>query len=261
MSIPPPPNPANSITVTAQDIISAALQEIGALAPGEAVSNDDNPWVLQKLQRLIDRYNAREAMIYNVNFVRFTIPTALQPIPIGPLGFGPGFSVIQRPVVIKSASLILSNTSPTEVEIPIYVRDEAWWADNRTKNLQSTLPTDLYYSPDWPIGQIFLWPVPTDVNDIRLEMRTVLIEMTGYRQQFSLPPGYWDAVIYPLAVSLCPSYKVSASPELIKLEQQSIKAIQTNNIASPRGTTGDAGMPGTGSRGDFNYYSGMPNFS
>ncbi len=34
---------------TANDLINAALQEIGALAPGEQASNDDAPWTLQEL--------------------------------------------------------------------------------------------------------------------------------------------------------------------------------------------------------------------
>lgn len=258
MSIPPPPLSPNSITVTANDLINAALQEIGALAPGEQASNDDAPWTLQKLQRLIDRYNARESWIYAVTFPVFSLAglTATQPITIGP---GAQFQVVQRPVEIKSATLILVNTSPTQVEIPIYIRDAAWWADNRTKNLTSTLPTDLYYEPDWPNGNIFLWPVPTAVNSIRLELRTILPEITSYRQQFSLPPGYWDAVVYPLAVSLCPSYEKTASPELLKLEAAAVKAVMGNNIQSPRSEASDAGMPGLGNRGQFNYYSGQPN--
>jgi hypothetical protein len=49
------------------------------------------------------------------------------------------------------------------------------------------------------------------------------------------------------------------SPDLQRLTLAAIKAVESNNVKSPRGKTGDAGMPGYGQRGDFNYYSGMPN--
>lgn len=247
---------ANSITVTALDLIKAAMFEIGALGAGETPSGDDQAWVLQKLQRLIDRYNAREPMVYNVNFSLFTLPVNTQPITIGP---GAMFDVNQRPVKIESASVVLTQTS-ANVDVPLNIRDEQWWASQRVKNLASTYPTDLYYSPDWPTGNLYFWPIPTQANQMRLEMRLILSEITTYAQSFSMPPAYWDAIVYPLAVSLCPSFGRTASADLIRLESQSIKAIQTNNVASPRGCPGDAGMPGLNRRGDFNYYSGMPNF-
>lgn len=259
MPIPPPPVEPNSITVTANDLITAALTEIGAQAMGEQLASEDAAWALRKLQRLIDRYNARDAMIYNVDFFRFTLPAGIQPVQIGPGTSNPPppFQINQRPVRLYSATLILSGTNP-EVEIPINVRDDQWWSVQAVKNLPSTLPTDVYFSPGWPNGSLYFWPVPTQVNDVRLEMRTVLVEITSYKQNFTLPPGYWDAIVYPLAVSLCPSFEKQASADLLRLEQASLKAIQTNNMLSPRGHTADAGMPGSNRVGGFNYYSGMP---
>lgn len=256
MPVPSPPNSANSLTVTALDLIKAAMQEIGALAMGETPSNEDSAWVLSKLQRLIDRYNARRPLVYSVNFTQFALVLNTQPITIGP---GAMFDVNQRPVDIDSISLVLNNTSPTQVEIWVNKRDKDWWAQNRVKNLTSTLPTDYYYEPNWPNGNLFLWPIPSAANNLLLQYRTVLAEITNYNQPFTLPPGYWDAIVYPLAVSICPSFERQATPDLVRLAAEALKAIEVNNNKSPRGTTGDAGMPGVGNRGDFNYYSGMPN--
>ena len=39
---------------------------------------------------------------------------------------------------------------------------DAWNVNNeRVPTLTGTIPTDLYYEPDWPNGSCFLWPVPT----------------------------------------------------------------------------------------------------
>ena len=248
---------ANSITVTAEKIIRSSMQEIGQIAAGEALPADQQTDLMSKLQRVIDYFNARTPLVYNVNFQRFTLPINQLPVTIGP---GAMFDVNQRPRVIESISLILINsTSGGEVEIPLNVRDQDWWAQQSIKNLPSTLPTDFYYSPDWPNGGIYFWPVPTAVNDVRIQMPLVLGEYTTYAQTFSMPPGYWDAIVYTLAKSLCPMFQVSWTPDLQTLWMAAIKAIQVNNISSPR-LASDSPSQSVASRcrPDFNFLTGLP---
>lgn len=246
----------NSITVTALSIITAALQEIGALAAGEIPSNDDQAWTLQKLQRLIDRYNARQPLVFNVNFALFTLNPPSPPDSPTTIGPGGNFDVNQRPVSIPSIGLILDGGTPG-VELPLNRRDDDWWANNRIKGLTSTLPTDYYYSPAWPLGQIYFWPVPTTSHQVRVESRLVLGEITSYAQQFSMPPAYWDLIVYELAISLGPSFKRPASQDLIGLWRAANKAVQGNNISSPR-LVSDAPTQTSGSgRPDFNFLDGL----
>ncbi len=258
MPIPPPPPAENSITTNALKMIGAAMKEIGALAAGETLPIEQAADVLEKLQRLIDSFNARRPMVYSQTFTSFVLPVNTQPVLIGP-GSSANFQVTQRPVDIDSIGLILNNTTPTQIEIWLNKRDKDWWAEQRVKNLTSTLPTDFYYEPDWEFGSIFFWPIPTTTNNVLIQSRTVLKQITNYGQSILLPPGYWNAIVYCLAESIGPMFERPISSDLLRLKQEAMKVLQTNNIHSPRGTTGDAGMPGMGRRGDFNYYSGMPN--
>lgn len=248
---------ANSITVTALKIINAAAQELGVLAGGEQLSTDDQAWCLQKLQRLIDRYNARLPMIYNVNFTLFMLNPPSDPLDPTTIGPGGDFDVDQRPVIINSIGLILDGGTPG-VELPLNSRDDAWWANNRIKGLTSTLPTDYYYSPDWPLGNIFFWPVPTASHQVRLETRQVLKEYTDYDQNFSLPPGYWDLIVYELAISIAPSFnKTPVDSTIVAAWKLAQKTVETNNISSPR-LVSDAPTQGNGSgRPDFNFLDGL----
>lgn len=246
---------ANSITVTALDIITAAMQEIGALSPGEAPSNEDQTWVLQKLQRLIDRYNARVVMIYNVNFTLFTLNPPATPETPTTIGPGADFDVNQRPVSIPSIGLILNGTPG--VELPLNLRDQDWWANNRIKGLTSTLPTDYYYDPAWPTGNIFFWPVPTASHQVNLESRLVLGQFTAFDQAFSMPPSYWDLIVYELAISIGPSFEREASATLIGLWKTAIKTTQVNNISSPRLASDAPTQSSGGSRPDFNFLDGL----
>ena len=230
------PNTPNSITVAALDIITSALQDLGVLAAGESPNAADAQWSLTKLQRLVDRYNARLPMIYSSNFTLFTMPAGNNPFTIGP---GATFDVNQRPVSIPSIGLILAGTPG--VELPLNPRDDAWWANNRIKGLTSTLPTDYYYSPDWLVqsngaqwGQIFFWPEPTASYQISLQSRQVLGIYAAVTDDFTMPPAYWDLIVYELAISLAPSFGKTPDQILIAGRQAALKAVQGNNISSPR---------------------------
>lgn len=248
------PTSPNSITVTALQLISAGMQEIGALAAGEQPSLDDSAFVLQKLQRVIDTFNAKRAMVYANVFKQFTLLANHAPHTIGP---GANFDCNQRPVEIPSIGLLLVNSNPA-VELSLTRRDKEWWANQRVKNQTSTVPTDYYYEPDWPNGSIYFWPIPTQVNNVLVQFWTVITELTAYATNFTMPPGYWDAIVYSLAVSLGPSFERPISPDLRLLLSEALRAVQSNNIKSPRGTTIDAGMPGSGDATTFNYYNAQP---
>ena len=249
----------NSITVSALDIITAAMMELGILASNEVPSAADAQWGLTKLQRLIDRYNARLPMIYNVNFTIFTMPAGSNPFTIGP---GATFDVNQRPVNIPSIGLILQGTPG--VEIPMNNRDQDWWANNRIKALTSTFPTDYYYSPDWLVqsdgsqwGQIFFWPEPTSSFQINLQSRQVLGEYGAVTADFTMPPAYWDLIVYELAISLAPSFGKQPDQILVAGRQAALKAVQVNNISSPRLASDSPSQTSSGSRPDFNFLDGL----
>lgn len=254
---------ANSISVTALQIINGAAQELGILAGGEQLQASDQAWGLQKLQRMLDTYNAKRVMIWANFFQSFALSPGTAPHTIGPAIQGgpvPTFSVNQRPVEIPTIGLQLVNTQPTTVEIPLTPRDKEWWAAQRVKNLTSAIPTDFYYEPDWPLGSIYFWPVPNAANNVLLQMRTVIIEPGAYNTSISMPPGYWNLLNYELAIELAPSFDRQVSQDLRERFQQAKNAVLSNNVKSPRGYTVDAGMPGGSMQGgDFNYYSGAPN--
>ena len=243
----------NSITVVALDLIKAAMQEIGSLAPGEIPSNEDQAWVLQKLQRLIDTYNALRTMVFASQFVQFTLVAGLAPHTIGPTGT---FQVNQRPVEIPSIGLILTNGS--SVEIPLHPRDKDWWAAQSIKGLTSTLPTDYYYEPDWPNGSLFFWPVPTAVNNVLVQSRQVMAELKAYNAAYTMPPGYWNLTVYELAIEIGPSFERPTSQDLRERYQKALRAVESNNISSPRLSSDSPSQTVTAKvRPDFSFLTGL----
>lgn len=163
----------------------------------------------------------------------------------------------QRPQRIEQASLIL-NTQEPNVDIPMNIRDSDWWMNNRVKGLQSNVPTDLYYDPNFPNGSLYFWAVPNSAYGVRLKLWGTIPQFPNLNYQFSLPPGYQKTIKLSLARDLVGPFQGSWSQQQEDSWKRAMKAIEVNNIKSPRGNTADAGMPGIQQGGGFNYFSSLP---
>lgn len=250
-----PPAAATTPSSSAGDIITDALKEIQAIQAGETPSAEDMADGLRKLQRLIDSWQARRLLVWSVSFNdSFTLIPNHAPHTIGPQGAD--FNVAVRPVKVEYCNVIL-NTSTPNVRVPLTIRDDQWWAYNRVQGVSTSYPTDLFYSPDWPNGTLNLWPVPTAAWPIELVIWAQVTQVTKPTDSISMPPGYWDAMVYSLAVSLLPAYEKPPNPALGLLAQKAVAQIESNNAGSPIISTIDAGMPDTNrKRGDFNWLTG-----
>jgi hypothetical protein len=236
------------------DIIKQAMLEIGAIDPNENPTGPESSLGLIKLNRMLDAWNVDKKYVYTVNFAQYVIVPNLQPHLIGPSGTA-GWIVNQRPVKLESAEIILNNVTPN-IRYPLNVRDATWWAQKSSYQVTGTLPTDVYYEPDWPNGSLFIWPVPTIAYPLELQTWTILNEVQ-LNQQICLPPGYLDCICYELAIALCPSFQTQASRELLGLAKVARDRIFSPNIKSPRIGTRDAGIPQQEKhRATFNYRTG-----
>lgn len=248
----------NAVSVKVLELLTAALVEIEALSPGEVPSSDDAAWCLQKLQRLIDHFNAREELIYNVNFSQFNMTANHSPHTIGPTG---DFNIPLRPVKIVSAAFILNSGSSNPVDTPIRIHDDDWWAANPLKSQTSSISTDLYYSPDSPLGALYFWPICTINNPVRIETWNSLPQAIDVTTTLGFVQGYWDAIVLTLALKIWHNYRGIAEPvpaTLAMAQREAMRAIIGNNQSAPRIRT-DQGMPSSGrpARPDFDFLTGM----
>jgi len=242
--------------VTFQDIANDALTEIQVLAAGETATAEDSALALTRGNYIMDEWSAREPFAYNVQFTLYTLTANHAPHLIGPGLSSPDFAVSQRPVKIEGASLLLTSSTPN-VDVPLNLRDDDWWNNQRVKSLTSSIPTDLYYSPDWPNGSLNLWPVPSVSYGLRLETWGLLTQFAALNTTFSMPPAYRKAFMLTLAEELCGPFGKTPSPMLILKAREARKAVQGNNSGSPRIATAEAGQGGN-TRGGFNWLTGGP---
>lgn len=238
------------------DIATDALIEINALAAGETPANADAQLCLTRANNLLDEWASRRVYAYNNNFTLFTLTPGHGPHLIGPGLASPDFAAAQRPIKVEGATIVLTNLVTPVDTAPLGIRDDDWWNNQRVKTLQSSIPTDLYYSPDWPNGALNLWPVPNFAYQLRLETWVLISQFATINDTFSLPPAYRKAIMLTLAEELCGPFGKQPSPLLLLKAREARKAVQGNNIASPRISTSEAGQGGKTNAG-FNWLIGQ----
>lgn len=242
--------------MTARDICQSALLEINVNDPVDDPAQSDVNFVLTKLNRLLDDWNADRNAVYADQFLERTITAGLNPHTIGPSG-ATWTATTNRPVSIEGAILILTGSTP-EARVPMTKRDAQWFQNLPVPTLESQIPTDFFYNPTWPNGSFYMWPVPSQAYDVQLWCRVVLAQL-GLNDTFTLPPGYWDAITLTLAEDISEPFQKPVTGSLSDRARRARARIFGNNITIPRLATRDAGMQGPRSGDglpDFNWYDG-----
>jgi hypothetical protein len=191
--------------MTARDLIQHALQELGALATSEAVSNADAQASLIRLNSLLDAWQTERLTIYNLDRTAYTLVASQASYTIGPT-VGADWTCAVRPTFISHAGLLYAGSAPN-VEIPMKMLTDDEYAAIRIKSVESTIPTWLYYNPTYPLGTVYLYPVPSDATAQMILY--IPVPLTGgltLDSVLTLPPAYEEAIRYNLAIRLGPMF-------------------------------------------------------
>lgn len=232
------------------DVITDAFVEIRVARAGDVLAPEMFDQGQRVANRLLDLWNANRRAVYADVIADFTLTPNLSPHTIGPTGT---FVVTQRPVRIDAAQLNLGG-SPN-VFTPVTVRDDRWFRARGVPAITTSTPTDVFYNATWPNGTLYFYGVPTTAYGMRLWLRTLLSAITDPTIDFSLPPGYQQAITMTLAEALAPSNGQTASQATKDAGRLARDLVFGNNDDIPDLDTLDAGMPGVRGRG-YNFRTG-----
>jgi hypothetical protein len=252
-------SPSSVCSIKCGDVLYIAFREARILKRPQALNSPSELTDgLIFLNQQINYWAARGCYAWTTTFQVYTLTPGHQPHLIGPGLDTPDFNVALRPTGIQSASVILPGNTTTDV--PITIRDNAWWAANSVKNLQSTFPTDLYYEADYPNGELWFWPVATAGYQVRLEGNIVLQQFNTLADCFIAPQAYLAAITLTLAEELVDIWGTEMPPNLARRAVKARDALQSNNNLPPRIASADYGTFSRSSCGDFNWQTGtIPN--
>jgi hypothetical protein len=210
---------------------------VSILGVGEVLTPEDLAYGIVKVNRLLDQWNAQRRAVWCDLYTPFVFTPALSPHTIGPSGT---WVVAQRPVTIESLELVIG-----VAHTPIVQRDRQWYSALPVTTTTTTMPTDVYYEPDWPNGKLYFWPVPSSASTVVVSIRQILTALTD-NGTYTFPPGYQEALTLSLAESLGTAYPGAAvTPELVRRATDARALVFDNNTETRRIATVDAGMPGS----------------
>ncbi len=221
------------MSLTARDLCTNALQDIGAIAQGETPSAADEQFAFVRLNRLVDSWAIQKLTINGVVRTVFNL-VAGQGSPTNPYTIGPsGDFNVARPTWIQDAGIIWNATTPAS-EIPLDLINVDEYAAISIKTTTSTIPTKLYYDSAFTAlgrGQIFLWPVPSvSTPDLALYLPTAITQFADLTTSFLLLPGYQLALELNLAIDLCPGLGRPLDPVLAARAREALGFLKRANL-------------------------------
>jgi hypothetical protein len=235
---------------TVYTLLNDAAAEVKVARAGDTLQPAIADLLLLRLNTLLDAWNADERAAYDQVPYDFVLTPGHSPHTIGAAGSGADYVVPMRPVKLIAAQLNIGG-SPAAY-LPITVQGDDWYRRQTVPGLSMSVPTDVYFSPAWPVGQLYFWGVPSVAYTVRLWMAVILANITDPTIALSLPPGYYKALMLSLAEFSARALGQTLEPELVAAASIARAAVFGNNDPDMRLETADAGLPCGGGYG-FNW--------
>jgi hypothetical protein len=229
--------------MTGQEIVTGALELIGAWAPADgAVNAADSDRALFHLNLLRKSWNAKSLALHTVARATFTWPVSTTTRTIGAAGQLVG----TRPLQILAAKVIPVGQT---AEVDVDVISHAAYAGISDKTQTSTYFRRLMYEPDGAAtGTLTVWPVPTSAPTLVLHHKSLLAAI-ALTDAITCPEVYEAALVTQLAKRLAPVFGKPWTRELEDIAREDWATVLRANVRIPEETCMPAGFPGQGRGG------------
>lgn len=204
---------------TALDIITDALQELGVVGAGDAVSPEDAALGLRRLNQVLQTWANSPRTLPVLTEVSITLTTA-QEYTVGPSGD----VVALRPVKVVGALA----TDAAGNDYPVGVINQVQWGDIFTKNVTGGPPAFVWYEATSTNGTVHVYPKAPGYT-LALDCQALLTSFASTSTSFTLPEGYEAALYLTLADALASSYGKQLSQTSLRRMAGAVSAIKRTN--------------------------------
>jgi len=207
------------MATTALTIINRALAKNGVDEPAVTEQID----ALDELNNMLSYFSIIDLVVPYVTPESLVITTVtVNPITIGSSGV---FNTV-RPIKITDAYIRDSNSYDYKIDVNM----TEYEYNSITTKATKARPTSLWYSPSYPLGNIYLNCPPDASYTFFIDSIKRLTEFALLSTSFNFSPEYKLMLIYNLAVIISPEYGSNLSKEVLRIAEQSKMAVMTNNI-------------------------------
>jgi hypothetical protein len=121
-----------------------------------------------------------------------------------------------------------------------YTTSEAEWQNILLKKISTSFPQFCYDDGGFPLRTLNFWPIPIDMNNVRIYSPQPLNQFADLTTQYLFPPAYAKAIRFNLAVDLAPEYGGLKDPTVAALAQGTKSKIMAANTEIPKLKCDDA---------------------
>ena len=209
---------------TALDLINDALTLIGAKDPLEPATAKEAADGLTALNDLLDSWSTDRLFVYRIASTVYSWPAATVSRTVG----SGGDISIARPVRVED-----SYVTDNGISYPLKAIPKESYDGIPVKGLVVNYPEWIYYDTAFPLGTLYLYPVPASTLSLTLNYWTQFSSIAATTDAVDLPPGYRRALKYNLAVEIASQYGMKIPPQVAMIAASSAGKIKRLNAPNP----------------------------
>lgn len=222
-------------------IVNRALRLIGKLASGASPTSDESNDTLTALNAMIDAWRPESGTCYALREETLTLTNGASSKTIGASG---DLNTV-RPLEIEAAYILDDGISH-----PVRMITDVQYAGISDKTSSGDWPTRANYKAAYPLGVIYLWPVPNATRTMKL-LTKVPHSAMALSDTLAVPPGWEEALVYNLAIRMAPEFEVAASADVVEIARTTKGAIKRQNVPNMRARNEVAQLVGGASSGNI----------
>jgi hypothetical protein len=212
------------LSYTGYDIIRAAMRLIQVSAVDVDLTANELQDGLESLNRMLDAWSIEELMLYHVTRETFTLQPGKNPYTIG----RGGDWNTDRPAKIIDAYFTLS-AGAIPVDYPMRVIGYDDYNAIRLKTLSTNFPGYLYYEAGFPLGTVYVYPISAIQEPITITSWKPFSLISDPAAYMAFPPGYWEAIVFNLAVRIAEEYQFDMRATTVTIAQNALRKIKRMN--------------------------------
>jgi hypothetical protein len=154
----------------------------------------------------------------------------------------PGDIPIARPLRFRNGFTRATSSSSANLDFFFEFKSYEEYKRELLKNVPGPWPYIAAYRPDFPLGQLFVYPCPAASYTAYLYTDVIMADATNASTLFSMPQGYTRAFKKLLALEFAPILMKPVSKELRAQAKEAKDLIKALNASPPQPLTYDTAI-------------------
>ena len=208
---------------TALDLIRDALTLTNSVGTDQTLTADEADDGLRAFNDLLEDWSLQNIAVFGQANQTFNTVSGTS---VYTIGTGGAWNTT-RPVRINDQAYSVVNG----VSFPCLSMTQDEYNAIPVKTQTQEFPDRFLYVNVYPLGLVTLWPVPSAITPVTFSIDRVLSSISTLATVLSFPPGYRNAFVLALGLTLAPSYgkRVRDYPELVEQANTALGNIKRAN--------------------------------